>query len=427
MKKLILILIFIQGVIMGAKLDFVEINNTKIPFIFENETNLPIISLQIVFQKSGSIEDKNLPGLARFSARILNQGTKKLGNVGFAKKLEERAIHFGVSTGIETMVFEMSALKSEFKKGAKLLKELFDGPNITEEAYEKVKTNTLGMLLKKESDYDYIASVNLKKILFKNTPLENPSDGTIESIKKIKLEDIKDFINRHIALKRAIIVMGGDIEIDDAKKLIKDILKDIPVGEMEKLGFYNASDKKENVIIKKDTKQSYIYFGAPFYMNIDDEENYIARVASYILGAGGFGSRLMEEIRVKRGLAYSAYSRMIVNKSHSYFSGYLQTKLESQDEAIKVVKEVIKDFVKNGATQKELDSAKKFLLGSEPLRNETLSQRLSRAFNEYYRGKPLGYSKKELEKIEKLNLKDLNRFIKSHPEITNLSFSIVTK
>ena len=88
---------------------------------------------------------------------------------------------------------------------------------------------------------------------------------------------------------------------------------------------------------------------------------------------------------------------------------------------------MIEDFCKNGVTQKELDAAKKFLLGSEPLRNETLSQRLSRAFNEYYKGKPLGYSKKELEKIRKLTLEELNDFIKKHTEINDLSFSIVTK
>ena len=83
--------------------------------------------------------------------------------------------------------------------------------------------------------------------------------------------------------------------------------------------------------------------------------------------------------------------------------------------------------MQNGATQEELAQAKRFLLGSEPLRNETLSQRLSRAFFEYYGGFELGHSKKQLEKIEKLSLEELNSFIKKHDEITKLSFSVVTK
>ena len=135
----------------------------------------------------------------------------------------------------------------------------------------------------------------------------------------------------------------------------------------------------------------------------------------------------MEEIRVKRGLAYSAYSRLSVAKTNTYFSGYLQTKLESQDEAKKTVAEVIDSFVKSGVTQGELDQAKKFMLGSEPLRVETLSQRLGRTFSEYYQGKPLGYSLTELKQIGELSLDDLNDFIKRHGEIRDLSYAIVTK
>jgi predicted Zn-dependent peptidase len=135
----------------------------------------------------------------------------------------------------------------------------------------------------------------------------------------------------------------------------------------------------------------------------------------------------MEEVRVKRGLAYSAYARTSLNRSHSAFSGHLQTKLETQEEAIKLVKEVISEFVKKGATAEELEQAKKFIIGSEPLRNETLSQRLNRTFMEYYKGFDIGHSTKELELIEKLTLKDLNDFVASHDEINKLSFSIVTK
>ena len=134
----------------------------------------------------------------------------------------------------------------------------------------------------------------------------------------------------------------------------------------------------------------------------------------------------MEEIRVKKGLAYSAYARVNVTKSSSYLSGYLQTKLESLDDAKSTVKDVFSNFVKDGVTKDELEQTKKFLLGSEPLRVETMSQRLSRTFQEYYRGFELGHSANELELIKNLELKDLNKFIKEHDEILDMSFSIVT-
>jgi predicted Zn-dependent peptidase len=182
----------------------------------------------------------------------------------------------------------------------------------------------------------------------------------------------------------------------------------------------------KSTVIDKPSEQAYIYFGSPFEMDASDPEQYKARVAAFILGESGFGSRLMEEIRVKRGLAYSAYGRVSVNKSSSKFSGYLQTKNANKSEAIQIVKEVIADFVKNGATQEELNQAKRFLLGSEPLRTETLSQRLSRAFMEYYRGFESGYYAKQLALIEDLDLETLNTFIASHPELNDLSIAVVT-
>ena len=161
-------------------------------------------------------------------------------------------------------------------------------------------------------------------------------------------------------------------------------------------------------------------------MPYDSKERYLSQVASFILGSSGFGSRLMEEIRVKKGLVYSVYSRFSINKTHTYFSGYLQTKIETGDEAVQSVKDVVQLFLDKGVTQEELTSAQQFIVGSEPLRNETLSQRLGRAFQEYYTNRPLGSSVENLKKIEEMKLSELNAFIKKHSEIAQISFSVVT-
>ena len=198
-------------------------------------------------------------------------------------------------------------------------------------------------------------------------------------------------------------------------------------GKKTEVAHYETVTKAKDSVLKRETEQAYVYFGSPYNIKVDDEDYYKSRVATFILGTGGFGSRLMEEIRVKRGLAYSAYARVSVTKSSSHMTGYLQTKLESMEEAKKTDKEEIAKSVKKGVTQEELEQTKKFLLGSEPLRVETMNQRLSRTFMEYYKGQELGHSQKELKKIQKLKLKDLNEFIKTHTEILDLSFAIVTK
>ena len=412
---------------MATTIKYIDIKGVQIPVIFEEQKSLPILNLQLVFQNSGYVQDKNKSGLASLSSKLLNEGTKELGATKFAEKLEENAISLTTSNGFETFVIELSNLKEQSKKGIKLLTQLLNSPNYSQDTLEKLKTIQTGSLKRKENDFDYVSNNQLKSILFKGTTLENPASGTVESISKIKLKDIENFVNQTVCLENLIIVAGGDYELAEFEELIKPLLQTLNVGkklELEKIKFTSKKEEKELI---KDTKQAYIYFGSSFNVDSKDEENYKAKVASFILGGSGFGSRLMEEIRVKRGLAYSAYGSISINKSYSYFNGYLQTKNESANEAKQLVTQLVEEFVNNGVTQEELTAAKNFLTGSEPLRSETLSQRLSRAFTLYYRGLEADYSQKELEKIQNLELKDLNEYIKSHNEINNLTFSIVRK
>ena len=425
--KIFVTLLLLGQIIMAATIDSIEINGVSVPLIYEEDNRLPIVTTQIVFKNSGSITDVKKAGVAPFSAKVLNEGTQKLGSNDFSEALESKAIHISSTAGSETFVMEVSSLKDEYENSLKYLDMLLKDPNYSKESMSKIKTMTLGSLSRKENDFDYIAGSELKRLMFEGTVLGTPSAGTKESITSIRVTDIKRFVKEHIVLSRAIIVVGGDISLEEVKKNMQEALSSLEVGKTEEVAHFEVNKEVKKSVLKKETEQAYIYFGTPYNMKVDDEEYFKARVATFILGTGGFGSRLMEEIRVKRGLAYSAYARVHMSKSSSYMTGYLQTKLDSMDEAKKTVSEVIQDFVKNGVTKEELEQTKKFLLGSEPLRVETMSQRLNRTFMDYYKGFESGHSSHELEKIKNLKLKDLNKFIKSHKEILNITYAIVTK
>jgi len=424
-KKLLLIFV-LQGYMMASVLLNLEIKGVNIPVIFQKDSRLPLRNIELIFKDSGYLAS-NEAGVASLSAKLLSEGTKKDGSIEFAKELEDRALSFHIDIGRETFVISLSGLSSEFDFGLQKIKELLQDPNYTKESFKKVQTQQLGKILQKQNSFDYIAANNLRAILFPNTPLANPELGTLESVKAITLEQLREFIDSHLHLNNLIVVVGGDFEKESLLNSLKSLLEILTIKDVPTIKKFEANSNPSKKIVYKDTDQAYIYFGAPFNMEVNSSKRAFAKVASFILGSSGFGSRLMEEIRVKRGLAYSAYSRLVINKTNSYLSGYLQTKLQSANEAQEVVKEVVKSFVKDGVTQKELNEAKDFFLGSEPLRGETLAQKLHRDFKEYYDGLGLGYHKKELKEIKDMKLEDLNSFIKSHPEIVNLSFSIVTK
>jgi len=426
MKRIILLLIVLQGILMAQMLEEIKVKDASVPVVFEEGNYIPIVSIQLVFSNAGHLSNPaGKDGLADMAARLLNEGTKKEGSSGFATKLDAKAVDIDMHVGRESFVIEVSSLKSEFPYAVERLLELVKDPNYTKEAMDQVKHQKIGWLTQKKSDFDYIAGSALRATLFKGEALGKPYDGTLASIKEISLEDVQTFIKTHLGYNNAVAVVGGDITLQEAEGYVAKILSLFPKVVRTEVKKIEASAKKEVVLIDEETQQAYIYFGAPFNYSYEEKDQYKAKIAEYLLGGAGFGSRLMEEIRVKRGLTYGVYASLRRTKPVSYLSGYMQTKLSTQEEAKDLIQEVVDDFVTKGITAKELEDTKKFLLGSEPLRIETLSQRLARAYNEYYYGRPLGFSKAQLKKIEEVTLKEMNDFITSH--MSNLTFSIVTK
>lgn len=411
---------------MASSINEVKIKDTTIPMVYEGGDYVPIVSIQFVFKAAGHLNNTK-DGIADMSAKLLNEGTKKEGSVGFATKLDEKAVDIHSSVGRESFVIEVSSLKSEFRYAIERLKELLSDPNYTQEAFEQVKRQKIGWLNQKKSDFDYISATALRAELFKGTALARPYNGTLESVEQITLDDLQGFIDEHIGYNNAIAVVGGDITLEEAQQYAKGVLELLPKVEAKEIKSLQASDKRSTVYTDEETQQAYIYFGSPFDFSYKEKDQYKAKIAEYLLGGGGFGTRMMEEIRVKRGLTYGVYASLRRTKSVSYLSGYLQTKLATQEEAKALIQQVVDDFVAKGITQEELDKAKQFLVGSEPLRTETLSQRLGRAFNEFYYERPLGFSKDQLKLLESVTLEEMNAFITSHKELSNLTFSIVTK
>ncbi|MCE3038831.1 M16 family metallopeptidase [Helicobacter anatolicus] len=425
MKKIFLVFVLFLGVNMQAnEVSYIKINNQQIPVIFEHSSLIPVGFLRLSFLGGGSVNDGELSGLSLLSASLLNEGTKTLGVIKFSEELDKRAIEISAISGAETLNIEVQFLKEKQGDALKLLGDLLYDPNYSDETLKKIKENAINRLLIKENDFDYIASKNLSAMLFQNTPFAK--NMTPATLNKITLEDIKGLINKNFTLSRLVITFGGDIQKDEFLKSLENILSKMPLGIPNTSVKYHANAQSQTKVVHKQTDQTYIYFGAPFNLTNIQDEGYKAKILSFVLGASGFGSRIMEEIRVKRGLAYSAYLRINIEKMMNYASGYLQTKLENQEQAIALVKEIVARFVQDGITQEELDSAKQFLLGSQPLREETLSQRLEAKFFNYLLGLPLDFNKTQLQQIQEVSLEEINAYIKKHTELNNLSFSIVT-
>ncbi|EAJ5677971.1 insulinase family protein [Campylobacter sp. IFREMER_LSEM_CL1846] len=398
-----------------------DFNETKIDIIYEYENELPVVFFKLIFKNSGKIAEKHNRGCASMLARLLNEGS----NDEFFKSLEYRAIELYAKASFEHFQISIKCLKEHFDFALEKLQELFLSVRFEEKILQRLKTLALGELASLNTDYDYQAKRLLNKNVFKDEIFASGLDGTKESIEKISLKELQDFMSENLVLDNALFVFGGDIKEDEVKIKVEKICQILKRNAPNQNKSYKLVDESIEVSEQKSTEQAYIYFCSPFNIQINDEKMYLAKLALFILGQGGFGSRLMEEVRVKRGLAYSAYAMLDVNLNYSRVFGYLQTKNESSNEAKALVKEVFENFVQNGVNEKEFQLAKQFLVGSMPLRYENLAKRLDIMLNEYLHGLKLGNLKEEMQKIKNTNLDELNDFIKAHSEITKVSFASI--
>ncbi|EAH7580892.1 insulinase family protein [Campylobacter lari] len=398
-----------------------DFNETKIGIIYEYDNELPVVFFKLIFKNSGKIAEKHNRGCASMLARLLNEGSSD----EFFRSLEYRAIELYAKASFEHFQISIKCLKEHFDFALEKLQELFLNVRFDEKILQRLKTLALGELASLNTDYDYQAKRLLNKNVFKDEIFASGLDGTKESIEKINLKELQNFMSENLVLDNALFVFGGDIKEDEVKIKVEKICQILTRNTPNQNKNYKLIDESIEVSEQKSTEQAYIYFCSPLDIQINDEKMYLAKLALFILGQGGFGSRLMEEVRVKRGLAYSAYAMLDVNLNYSRVFGYLQTKNESSNEAKTLVKEVFKNFVQNGVNDKEFQLAKQFLVGSMPLRYESLAKRLDIMLNEYLHGLKLGNLKEEMQKIKNTTLNELNDFIKAHSEIIKVSFASI--
>jgi len=400
---------------------YVSLKNIKIPVIFEQDSTLPVFYFRLVFQKSGKAYENGLSGLSSMLARILNEGSDE----SFFKRIETKAITLSANSGFECFELNLSCLKEHIKFALKELENFISKPRFDEKVLARLKNTTLGELASKNSDFDFLAKRLLNQLCFKEKPFQSSNEGDEKSIEKMSLKELESFFKKHLNVNNLCIVAGGDITQKELESLIIKHLSFLDKGQSEPEKYFKMNASKDEILIKKQSEQAYIYFASEFNTSFKDKNLHLAKLALFILGAGGFGSRLMEEIRVKRGLAYSAYAVLDINRTFVRTFGYLQTQNENAKEAKSIVKTLFKDFVKKGVNESEIEAAKKFLIGSSVLRYESLEKRLNIALSEFYNELGENYFKKELKAIEKVSLNELNHYLKTHTELENLSFASV--
>jgi len=341
---------------------------------YVNVPELPMLDLRLTFA-AGSAYDGNKPGISSLTTAMLDKGAASMNADQIAEALESAGAQFSSSSArdMATISLRSLTLKDQRDKSLQTWLKLIGKPDFPDADFARLKKQALIGLQAEKQNPGSVASKAFYKHLYGDHPYASPTNGTEESINALKIEDLKAFYKQFFVVKNAQLALVGAINRSDAENIAEQVAKALlsegrgagtkppPIPEVK------ALTEAKTVHIPFQSAQAHVMIGQPGNKR-GDKDYFTLYLGNHTLGGSGFTSRLMKEIRVKRGLSYSVYSYFMPMREFGPFLLGLQTKIAQTDEAIKVAREELEKFRDKGPSEEELNASKTNIIGGFPLR-----------------------------------------------------------
>jgi len=335
------------------------------------QRGLPMVSIELLIRAGARYDAPQSQGLANLTARLLTYGTEGQSALQISEALDFIGANLSVGCGRDLASVSLTILKKDLSKGLELLAEILTAATFPGEEIDRQKQSIIASIKAKEESPGAVAEERFLAALYPNSPFGQPLEGTEASVKAISRSALSEFYRRYYRPNRSILSVVGDISHREMTQALQQALRTWTKGEaVGKEKAPSASGSAQLIRVNKDLAQANIILG---HGGVGREhlDYYAIQVMNYILGGGGFSSRVMDSIRNERGLAYSVYSYFDAEKGRGTFEFVMQTKNETALEAIRIAKEEIRRIREEPVSERELSDAKDYLTGSFPLRLDT--------------------------------------------------------
>lgn len=374
------------------------------------DDTVPVTAMEFTFAEAGAIMDPDgMAGTANMTSALIDEGAGDMDSRAFQGKLNDLSIKLRFSAGRTDFSGSFYALNRYRDEAVEMLRLALTEPRFDEEPVARIRRQILAGLRQQQTDPGALASEALRKTLFAGHPYGDPSEGTVESVETITVEAMQDFRRKGLTRDRLHIGVVGDITPEALKPILDAAFGDLPEsGPRPDVPRVEVDGPAGTVVVDQDVPQSTV-FAAQRGLMLDDPDYYTGMVLNHILGGGSFESQLMQEIRVKRGLAYSVYSFLQPMEKAALLRAGLATKNESVGEAIDLVRQVFADIKQNGVSEQQVADAKTYITGSYPLRFTNTSSIADQlvAMQRYDFG--IDYIDRRNDLIEAVSHEDVNR------------------
>jgi len=334
--------------------------------------NIPIVMVTMIIKASQLDEHKEKAGLANLVAELLDEGTKNRKSQEISEEVEFIGASLGASASDDYTTVTLSVLKKDVEKGFELFSDIILNPVFPQEEIDRKKELIKGSLKQREEEPSFLADRAFRKEIFGEHPYGRLREGSIETLTALNREDLIKFHSKYFVPNNAIISVVGDLTANELNSLIKKYLGEWKIAALpeKQINPMPAEKIKKVIKIEKDVTQATISLGH-LGISRDNPDFYAVSVMNYILGGGGFSSRLVQKIRDDMGLAYGVHSFFSPGKDKGAFEAGVQTKNESANKVISEILKQIEIIREEKVSDQELADAKAYLTGSFPRRLET--------------------------------------------------------
>ncbi len=390
----------------------VEVRSVKGPqgsdVWFAEDHTLPMIAVTAAFPAGSAYDPAGKEGLASLAAALLDEGAGRYNSNAYHTALSDRAIQLSASTDRDWMVVSLVTLKENAKEAFDLLGVALSRPRFEPGTAARVRGQIVAGLAQDEEDPSSVASKAFFKIFFRNHPYAHSASGTPEGLGAVTPDDLRRFARTHWVRGGLKISVSGDVDTATLQALLKTAFGALPGSAPPPFAPVGGVGAPGIHVIPMPVPQPNIVFGQTGMLR-KDKDFLAGYVANYIVGGGGFSSRLTAEVREKRGLTYGVDTSMVAFRRAGMMLGSVATKRESVRQAVDVIRDTLRKFVAEGPTEKELADAKTYLTGSFPLAfasNTGISAQLS-AFQRA--GLPVDYVARRNDMINAVTAQDVAR------------------
>jgi zinc protease len=376
------------------------------------DATVPLIAINFAFTGGASQDPQDKPGTANMAVSLLDEGAGDLDDRAFHEALERKAIELNFNVSRDYVRGTLRTLTENQGEAFNLLRLALTAPRFEAAAVERVRSQIFSQLQRRSSSPNDIASRNWWSTAFPDHPYGRPTDGSLDTLPRIAVDDLKSYVQHVFARDTLKIAVVGDLDAATAGRLIDQTFGPLPAkADLRPVPDVTPQGLGRRNVIDLNVPQTVVTYGGPGVQR-NDPDFMAAYIDNHILGGGSFSSRLYKEVREKRGLAYGVSTSLVWLHHAAVMLGGTATRSDATGEAIEVIEAETKRMGQEGPTEDELTQAKTYLKGSFALGLDTSSKIASQLVQMQLDNLGIDYIERRPALIDAVTLADTKRVAK---------------